>query len=212
MQYRSFKASLLDRMKVYKTSDFLTPCVMITVQLLYREDFFSEHTLWSEISGNLCGPPSWGFFFCWFYKLRKILETCTTMTFRGFQRQVKWCQSFFFYKNVPESWCKRKLEYYTTHGYMMCTLMPWHFNVIFRGKPLRQNMTTETLCEESSYTMTWYEEKTDLKRGWRFLRTNKSSPLKITFCGYNVQNLYAMYVSLRRSILLWKWLKMYVGK
>ena len=42
------------------------------------------------------------------------------------------------------------------------------------------------ICEEFSYTMTWYEEKTDLKRAWRFLRTNKNSPLEILYRGYSV--------------------------
>jgi len=34
------------------------------------------------------------------------------------------------------------------------------------------------ICEEYAYTMTWYEEKTDLKLARRFLRKNKNSSLK----------------------------------
>jgi len=37
--------------------------------------------------------------------------------------------------------------------------------------------TSETLYVKY-HTMTWYEEKTDPKDIWRFLRTNKNSPLK----------------------------------
>ena len=39
------------------------------------------------------------------------------------------------------------------------------------------------ICEESSCTMTWYEEKTDVKRAWCILRTVKNSPLNILFWG-----------------------------
>ena len=34
-----------------------------------------------------------------------------------------------------------------------------------------------------TYTMTWYEERTDLKRAWRFLRTNKNFPFKSSCLG-----------------------------
>jgi len=46
--------------------------------------------------------------------------------------------------------------------------------------------------------MTWYAEKTGLKRARCFLCTNKSPTLQISFLGVQCLNLYAMYVPLRR--------------
>ena len=53
------------------------------------------------------------------------------------------------------------------------------------------------ICEESSYTMTWYEEKTDLKCAWRFLRTNKKSH----FWGYSTK--FICYVCFTTQIRFW---------
>jgi len=39
-------------------------------------------------SGILDSAPPWVFFLCWFYVLRKMLETCASMTFPDFQRQM----------------------------------------------------------------------------------------------------------------------------
>jgi len=81
------------------------------------------------------------------------------------------------YKNVPES---LYVENMGTMLSMVAWCIPNFSTLIFQydekcKKRVWPNVTTETLCKGSSYTMTWCEEKTELNRAWRFLRTNKNS-------------------------------------
>ena len=68
------------------------------------------------------------------------------------------------------------------------------------------------MCEQSSYTMTWYEEKTNLQRAWRFLSTNKDSPIKKLLGGTVHKICMLCMFRCADTIWLWKWLKMDVGK
>jgi len=85
-----------------------------------------------------------------------------------------------FYKNGPESlyienwgtmppiftWCV------TNFGHLTALT----FQCDFKCKTcLAKHEHRNLICEEPPNTMTWYEEKTDLTRGWRFLHTNKIS-------------------------------------
>jgi len=74
------------------------------------------------------------------------------------------------------------------------------------------NTTTETSHVKSIRTpMTWYEEKTDLKRAWRFY-VQKNSPLKSLFGGTVYKSCMQCMFRCADTILLWKWLKMDVEK
>jgi len=69
------------------------------------------------------------------------------------------------------------------------------------------------ICEEYAYTMTWYEEKTDLKLARRFLRKNKNSSLKKQLFWSTVYQICMLCMfRCAKTILLWKWLKMDIGK
>ena len=103
-------------------------------------------------SGNLGGPTQ-GILFCWFYILRKILETCVSMTFPDFQRRVEWCQSYFR-KMFPKAF--RKLGYYATQGYLMCNnfcapyyTLKFQCDFTVSAKPVWPNMTSKTLYVKS---------------------------------------------------------------
>ena len=132
-------------------------------------------------SGNLGGPPPRGFFFCWFHILRKILETCVVFPWLFLIFREKWNGARVISQTSPWKPMYRKLGYYTTLGYLICNkfcapyafTFQWHFkSKMCLAKYDHRNL----ICEESSYTMTWYEEKVNLKRAWRFLRPNKNPP------------------------------------
>ena len=119
----------------------------------------------------------WAFLFCWYYILRKILETCASMTFSYFQRQSGWCQNYFAkmslkaYIGVPyHPWLPDMYQ-------IPDTLLSQHFNAIFSANSIWPDMTTDTLYVKSLRTPWLYLKKMDLTRAWRFLRTNKKSPL-----------------------------------
>ena len=133
---------------------------------------------------SLLRNPGWstnqGLVFLLFHALRKMLETCIPMTFPDFLKymngdrvilqkcpwrptnrklgailpSVTWCVANFVHSTTLTFQCDFKCK-------------------IFLAKCDLGNL----MCEESSYTVTWYEEKTDLKCAWRFLRANKNSPL-----------------------------------
>jgi len=57
------------------------------------------------------------------------------------------------------TWCVTNFGYLTTLA----------FQCDFKCKTcLAKYDVGNIMCEESSYTMTWYEEETDLKRAWHF--------------------------------------------
>jgi len=62
-----------------------------------------------------------------------MLETCASMTFPDFQRQMEWCQSYFTNIFLKAS-TYRKYGYYTTHGYQMCSKFwaPYYPNISLR--------------------------------------------------------------------------------
>ena len=106
-----------------------------------------------------------------------------------------------------------KLGYYTNQGYLMGSkfwaphYLMWFqvqnvFGQIWPRKPFMKSLPTPRL------DMT---KQTDL--AWRFLRTNKNSPLKNPLFGCTVLKI-CMICMFRCAdkILLWKWLKMNVGK
>ena len=115
-----------------------------------------------------------------------IWKNVRNMCFHDFSwfSEINGMMPELFCKNVPES------LYIENMGTMLPMVTWWvikfgHLTTLIlqcakRGWP---DMTTETLYVEYSYTMTWYEEKTDLTRAWRFLRTNKSYPQKSPFWG-----------------------------
>jgi len=83
-----------------------------------------------------------------------------------------------FYKNVSES-------LYIENMGKVLAVVPWcvinfgHFTTLiyqcyFKYKTCLAKCDHRNLmCEESSCTITWCEEKTHLNHAWRFLRTNK---------------------------------------
>jgi len=73
-------------------------------------------------------------------------------------------------------------------------------NVLRQIRPRKSHR----LCEEQTYTMAWYEEKTDLKRAWRFIRTNKNSPLIKRFIRGIMYTICMLCVSLCRCDLFVK--------
>jgi len=83
-----------------------------------------------------------------------------------FQRQMV---LELFYKNVPESLYKENTStgYCTTQGYWYVANFAYLTNLAFQCD---WNCKTclaiydhlYLICEESSHTMTWYEDKTDL--------------------------------------------------
>jgi len=94
--------------------------------------------------------------------LRKIFPTCVFMTFPDFQRQLGWCQVFCKY--VPEKFyienCGRTLPrvtWYATDFLHICTLsIQSDFKCKMR---LTKYEHWKLMCKESSYTITWNEEK-----------------------------------------------------
>jgi len=85
-----------------------------------------------------------------------------------------------FHKNIPES-------LYTANMGTIPTMVTWcvsnfghittlTFQCDFKCKTcLARYDHRYLICEESSYTITLYEEKTDLTRAWRFICTNKKN-------------------------------------
>jgi len=71
-------------------------------------------------------------------------------------------------------------------------------------------MTSETLCEEQSYTVSWYEEKNESKTRMTFSAQKQNSSLKKQLFGWTVYKICMFRCEV--TILLWKWLKMDVGK
>jgi len=101
-----------------------------------------------------------------------MLETCASMTFPDFQRQMEWCQSYFTTMSLKAYAKDIWVLYY--YGYLMCNnfghLTKFIFQCNFKCKTyLARYHHQYLICEESSHTMTWYEKK-------RFLRTNKKFP------------------------------------
>jgi len=72
-----------------------------------------------------------------------------------------------------------------------------------------EDMTSEIHYVTSRLDM---EKKTDLNRAWPFLRANKNSPLKKLFGGTVYKICMLCMFRCADTILLWKWLKMDVGK
>ena len=113
-----------------------------------------RHNKSAKSQSTLLRKPRWRTtlaLLCWFYILRKTLETCASMTFPDFRRLIEWCQ--LFYRTVPES---------LYIGYMgtILPMVPWYvanfghltkltFNAILSAKPIWPDMTTDTLYVES---------------------------------------------------------------
>jgi len=144
-------------------------------------------------------------------------ETCVFMNIPHFQGQMKWCQSYFtkMYMKannienwdtvIPRvTWCVANFVHPTTLTFrcdFKCTT--------FLAKCDIGNL----VCTKNSYTMTWHEEKTDLKCAWHFLRRNKNSPReKQLFGGTVYKNCMLCTFRCTDTILLWKWSIMDVGQ
>jgi len=134
------------------------------------------------------GPPPRNFFLFILYTYKNIRNLCFH-DFAWFSEKSGMVAELF-HKNVPESLCTEnwgtlllRVTWCVTNFVHLDTLT---FQCDFKFKTCLARYDHRNLIyEESSYTMTWYEVKTDLKRAWRFLRTNKNS-LKISFRGYSV--------------------------
>ena len=72
---------------------------------------------WCSSFQTLLRKPGWsttqGLLLCWFYILRKILETCVSMIFRD-----KWNGARVILQKCPWKPIHRKLGYYTAHSIM----------------------------------------------------------------------------------------------
>jgi len=131
------------------------------------------------------------------------------MTFPDYE--LKWNGASVVLQKCPWKPIHSKLGHSTAHGYLMCSkfcyLETSNFQFDFRcktfcakyglGKPYMWSLPTP-----------WLDMKT-----WRFLRTNKNSPLKNQMFGDTVHKIYMLCMfRCADTILLWKWLNMDLGK
>jgi len=67
----------------------------IQLRVIYVQERFKYYSKQTRANANPVQETRVVFIFCWFYTLGIMLETCVSMTFPDFQRQVEWCRSYF---------------------------------------------------------------------------------------------------------------------
>jgi len=79
-------------------------------------------------------------FLCWFHILRKMLETCASMTFPyylddNYQREMEWSRAIS--QKYPRKPIHRNCGCCTTHGYLMCSKFwtPYSLNISMQNWP-----------------------------------------------------------------------------
>jgi len=177
---------------------------------MHKLAYFRNVYISNSYSGNLGRPPRMGFFFVDFIYLEKYSKPVFPWLFLIFRD--KWNGASVILQKCPwkliiptrVTWCVRNFVHFTNITFQ------WDFNCkMCLAKYDHRNL----VCEESSYTMTPYDEKTVLKCAWRFVRIIKNSPMKYPHFGGKVYKIcmLCMFCCID-TILLWTWLKMGVGK
>ena len=184
----------------------LTRAVSLNLDVT-RQNCPSQATACNKIvvcSGNPGRTDPNPFFFCRFYELRQMLETCASMTFPDFQRLMEWCQSYFANMSL-----KAPIGVY---GYHPCLPIPPMFTW-YVSNLLRLTCQCKFQCKsylaryDHRYDFTWKEM--GLKLAWRFLRPNKTSPF---FRGALHKICMIWMFRCADKILLRKWLTMDIWK
>jgi len=126
------------------------------------------------------------------------LENVRNLCFHGFSwfLETSGMLPKLFYKNIPESLNIQNWGTILPRA-TWCVTNFWHHNTLAfqcncKCKTCLAKYDLGNLrCEESSYTMTWYEEKKDLNRALSILRTNKNS-LNNPLLGGTVHKIYML--------------------
>jgi len=107
-----------------------------------------------------------------------MLKTCAPMTFPDFQRHMECARVIFktFAESLYTKNCGTILpmvtECVTNFGHLTTSI----FLCDLKCKTcLTEYDQRNLICQAPSYPMTWYEEKMDRTRAWRFIRTNRKS-------------------------------------
>jgi len=160
-----------------------------------------------------------GLLFCWFYILKKYYKRVFQWIFLIFRdkwngvkvslQKFPWKPTVYRKSGVilpGVSWCVINFVNLTTLT----------FQCDFKCKTCLANMTFDhrnLIREESSYTMTWYEEKNGSQTPMTFSKHKHKLPSKNFPFGGTVYKICMLCMfRCADTIFLWKWLKMDVGK